>query len=50
MRKMNEILKKLESKKRVISKKFPILRSYLDFELNIIGKNNYFQMFVLTKK
>ena len=37
-------------KKRVVSEIFPILRSYLDFELNNVGKNNCFHMFVLTKK
>ena len=37
-------------KKRVVSEIFPILRSYLDFELNSMGKNNCFHMFVLTKK
>jgi len=37
-------------KKRVISEIFPILRSYLDYELSKIGKNNCFHMFVLTKK
>jgi len=37
-------------KKRVISEIFPILRSYLDFEMSRIGKNNCFHMFVLTKK
>ena len=37
-------------KKRVISEIFPILRSYLNFEMSSIGKNNCFHMFVLTKK
>ena len=37
-------------KKRVVSEIFPILRSYLDFELNSVGKNNCFHMLVLTKK
>ena len=39
-----------EIKKRVISELFPILRSYLDFEMNKVGKNNCFHMFVLSKK
>lgn len=37
-------------KKRVISEIFPILRSYLDFEMSRIGKNNCFHMFALTKE
>jgi SAM-dependent methyltransferase len=37
-------------KEKVISEIFPILRSYLDFEMSKIGKNNCFHMFVLTKK
>lgn len=36
-------------KKRVISEIFPILRSYLDYEVNKIGKNNSFHMYVLSK-
>jgi len=45
--KLNE---RTKIKKRVISEIFPILRSYLDFELNSVGRNNCFHMFVLTKK
>ena len=36
-------------KKKVIKEMFPILRSYLDFEMSKIGKNNCFHMFVLRK-
>jgi len=39
-----------EIKKRIISEMFPILRSYLDFELSKIGKNNTFHFFVLSLK
>ncbi len=37
-------------KNRVISELFPILRSYLEFEMSKVGKNNCFHMFVLSKK
>ena len=37
-------------KKRVIAELFPLLRSYLDFEMSKIGKNNCFHMFLLSKK
>jgi SAM-dependent methyltransferase len=45
-----ELKDRTKIKKRVISEIFPILRSYLDFEMNKVGENNCFHMFVLTKK
>jgi hypothetical protein len=45
-----ELKDRTKMKKRVISEIFPILRSYLDFEMNKVGKNNCFHMFVLSKK
>lgn len=45
-----QILDRTKIKKRLISEISPILRSYLDFEMNKVGKNNSFHMYVLGKK
>lgn len=39
-----------EIKKRLVTEMFPILRSYLNFEISKIGRNNCFHFFVLSRK
>jgi len=39
-----------EIKKRLVTEMFPLLRSYLNFEISKIGKNNCFHFFVLSRK
>jgi len=36
-------------KKRVIKEMMPLLKSYVDYEMTKVGKNNCFHMFVLSK-
>ena len=44
--KLNE---RTQIKKRVIKEMMPLLKSYIDYEMSNVGKNNCFHMFVLSK-